>query len=155
MQDRFWNQRSWKGWTMESISENAIEKTQHAGSKNKDICPALILADVIVCCALGRLYEPSSRQINECCVNEYHVRCSLRHSAWTPAINILWFYADGEPLSGSPRIVPFRPFIPPQNSIITGRVFMIRKGTIHRPCALSEITLPSPTHIKWDLLFIE
>jgi hypothetical protein len=66
---------------MESISENIIENRQQAGSKNKDICPALILADTIVCGALGRLYQPSSRQIRECCANEYHIQCSLRRSA--------------------------------------------------------------------------
>lgn len=65
---------------MESLSENAIENLQQAGSKDKDICPALILADVIVCCALGRPYQPSSRQIKECCANEFHVQCSLRRS---------------------------------------------------------------------------
>jgi hypothetical protein len=66
---------------MESISENIIENRQQVGSKKNDICPALVLADTIACGALEKLYQPSSRQIRECCANEYHVLCSLRRSA--------------------------------------------------------------------------
>ena len=66
---------------MESNSENITENEKQVGSKSKDICPALVLADMIVCDALGRLYQPSSRQIRECCANEYHVHCSLRRSS--------------------------------------------------------------------------
>ena len=65
---------------MDPISENINDKWQQADSKNKEICPDLILADVIVCAALDRFYQPSKRQITECCANEDHVRCSLRRS---------------------------------------------------------------------------
>jgi len=66
---------------MESISEKVIENRRQTGSKSKDnMCPDLILEDMIVCGALGRFYQPSRRQIRECCANEYHVRCSLRRS---------------------------------------------------------------------------
>ncbi len=66
---------------MKSISENITESRQQTGSKKEDICPSLILNDVIACNALGRLYQPSSRQIKECCANGYYVQCTLRRTA--------------------------------------------------------------------------
>ncbi len=66
---------------MNSISETVIEQRQPDGAKRSDICPALILADRVMCDALGQLYQPSRRQIRECCTKEYHFLCSLRRPA--------------------------------------------------------------------------
>jgi hypothetical protein len=66
---------------MEMNAKNIVEQRQQAGANNNDICPDLILNDMVMCDALERLYQPSSRQIRECCLNEYYIRCSLRRSA--------------------------------------------------------------------------
>lgn len=59
--------------------ETVIEYPQPDGAKN-NICPALILADRVMCDALELPYQPSKRQIREFCTKEHHISCSLRSS---------------------------------------------------------------------------
>jgi len=61
--------------------EAVSEKEEHYRQSieiNNEICPALILADTILCDAMARLYQPSDRQVRECCLNEYYMQCTLR-----------------------------------------------------------------------------
>ncbi len=63
--------------TIETFSEND-EHYRQFGETNGQICPSLVLADTILCDAVDKLYQPSDRQIRECCLNEYYMQCSLR-----------------------------------------------------------------------------
>ncbi len=60
--------------------ETVIEYPQPDDAKN-NVCPALILADRVMCDALEQLYHPSKRQIREFCTKENHITCSLLSSA--------------------------------------------------------------------------
>jgi hypothetical protein len=66
---------------METTPVTEIEHRQPDGPKNGDVCPALILAARVMCDALEHRYQPSRRQIRECCTKGYHARCSLRAPA--------------------------------------------------------------------------
>ncbi len=66
---------------MNAVAENVIDHQHEKNTRKYEVCPALILAETIVCDAIGQSYQPCNRQMREFCMNESYVRCSLRHSA--------------------------------------------------------------------------
>jgi hypothetical protein len=65
---------------MDAMSQSFINRSKTDGANSSDICPALVLADKVMCDALEQLYQPSSRQIREYCTKKSHNQCSLRRS---------------------------------------------------------------------------
>ena len=66
---------------MKDMTEHAIDYRQGENTRKYEICPALVLAETIVCDAIGQPYRPSDRHMREFCMNEYYAKCSLRRSA--------------------------------------------------------------------------
>jgi hypothetical protein len=65
---------------MESAGKREEGTRQQAAGILPDSCPALIFAKRPLCEAFDRLYYPSSREVNECCMSENHINCFLGHA---------------------------------------------------------------------------
>jgi hypothetical protein len=66
---------------MKDVTENTIDYRQGKYTRKHEICPDLVLAETVVCDAIGQPYRPSNRQMREFCMNECYAGCSLRRSA--------------------------------------------------------------------------
>ncbi len=66
---------------MKDITENVRDHRQEGNRIKNEVCPALVLAETMVCDAIGQPYQPCNRHMREFCLNECYVRCSLHRSA--------------------------------------------------------------------------
>ena len=75
-----------EGGIMESAEERKAESKQQAAGILHDGCPALIFAKRPLCEAFDRLYYPSSREVNECCMRENYINCFLDNTLQSGAV---------------------------------------------------------------------